>query len=232
MLGEVSSGGTLLTRGIALLTATADEIQIPGQTIPLHGKSFINRLGMPPWAGSSTDANAYAKSHANYLLQFFALNLFEDHRPEHPHPTGRNRRMKQISDRLYVAPQLTADGIRQARAQGFALIINNRPDGEEPGQPSAADNRSVAEGEQLAYAHIPVTAGQISEGQVRDFQQALSGAKGPVLAHCKTGTRSAILYAIGEVLDGRMGKDQVIPFGQSVGLDLSGAVMWLDAHGR
>ncbi|EHK52517.1 TIGR01244 family sulfur transferase [Allomesorhizobium alhagi] len=140
--------------------------------------------------------------------------------------------MKKISDRLYVGPQLTAHDISRAKSQGFAAIMNNRPDGEEPGQPSAAENRSVAEGELLAYTHIPVTAGEISEGQVRAFQQALSRAAGPVLAHCKTGTRSAVLHAIGEVLDGRMEKNEVIPFGQSVGLDLSGAVKWLDANGR
>lgn len=140
--------------------------------------------------------------------------------------------MKQISDKLYVGPQLTAEDIGRAKSQGFTGIINNRPDGEEPGQPSAGENRSVAEGAQLAYTHIPVTAGQISESQVRTFQEALSQAKGSVLAHCKTGTRSATLYAIGEVLDGRMEKNKVIPFGQSVGLDLSGAVKWLDAHGR
>ena len=140
--------------------------------------------------------------------------------------------MKQISDRLYVGPQLTAQDISRAKSQGFAAIVNNRPDGEEPGQPSAAENRLLAEGEELAYIHIPVTAGQISEAQVRAFQKARSEAGGPVLAHCKTGTRSATLYAIGEVLDGRMSKDRVIPFGQSAGLDLSGAVKWLDAHGR
>jgi uncharacterized protein (TIGR01244 family) len=140
--------------------------------------------------------------------------------------------MKQISDRLYVGPQLTAQDIIRAKSQGFAAIVNNRPDGEEPGQPSAAENRLLAEGEQLAYAHIPVTAGQISESQVRAFQKALSEAAGPVLAHCKTGTRSATLYAIGEVLDGRMDRDEVIPFGQSVGFDLSGALKWLDAHSR
>ena len=140
--------------------------------------------------------------------------------------------MKQISDKLYVGPQLTAEDISRAKSQGFAAIVNNRPDGEEPGQPSAAENCLVAEGEQLAYTHIPVTAGQISESQVRAFQKALSEAGGPVLAHCKTGTRSATLYAIGEVLDGRMDKDQVIPFGQSVGLDLSGAARWLDVNGH
>ncbi|WP_245270105.1 hypothetical protein [Nitrobacter hamburgensis] len=52
------------------------------------------------------------------------------------------------------------------------------------------------------------------------------------MAHCKTGTRAATLYAIGEVLDGRLQKDAVAPLGQSVGLDLSGAVKWLDGHGH
>ncbi|MFD2054159.1 TIGR01244 family sulfur transferase [Mesorhizobium calcicola] len=140
--------------------------------------------------------------------------------------------MKQISERLHVRPQMTAEDIRRARSQGFAAIINNRPDGEEPGQPTAAANRSVAEGEQLRYSHIPVASGQIGIDQVRAFQEAISQADGPVLAHCKTGTRSATLYAIGEVLDGRMEKDDVIPFGQSAGLDLSGAVKWLDVQRR
>ena len=135
--------------------------------------------------------------------------------------------MKQVSDTLYVAPQLTADDIRQARTKGFAAIINNRPDGEEPGQPSAAENRKIAEGEGLGYCHIPVVPGQVSESQVRTFQRVLSEAGGPVLAHCKTGTRSATLYAIGEVMDGRMRKDEVAPLGQRLGLDLSGAVKWL-----
>lgn len=140
--------------------------------------------------------------------------------------------MKQISKKLHIRSQVTADDIRQAKANGFAAIINNRPDNEEPGQPSAADNRAVAESEGLSYSHIPIVPGQVSEKQVRAFQKALSEPGGPVLAHCKSGTRSATLYAIGEVLDGRMGKNEVIPFGQSVGLDLSGAVKWLDAQSR
>lgn len=140
--------------------------------------------------------------------------------------------MKQIAEKLYVAPQLTAADIRDAKAKGVVAIINNRPDGEEPGQPTAAENGAVAVAESLGYTHIPVVPGQIGEGQVRAFQKALAEANGPVLAHCKTGTRSATLYVIGEVLDGRMRKDEVIGFGQSAGLDLSGAVKWLDAHGH
>jgi len=140
--------------------------------------------------------------------------------------------MKQISDKLYVGPQLGADDIRQAKANGFAAIINNRPDGEEPGQPRAAENGAVAESEGLGYSHIPVMPGQVSEGQVRAFHKALSEAGGPVLAHCKTGARSATLYAIGEVLDGRMRKDEMVQLGHSLSLDISDAVKWLDGHGR
>jgi uncharacterized protein (TIGR01244 family) len=140
--------------------------------------------------------------------------------------------MKQVSDKLFVAPQLTADDIIRAKAKGFAAIINNRPDREEPGQPSAAEMRNVAEAEGLIYSHIPVAPGKVDERQLRAFQKVVSEAGGPVLAHCKTGTRSATLYAIGEVLDGRMNTDEVVPFGRQVGLDLSGAVNWLNASRR
>jgi uncharacterized protein (TIGR01244 family) len=140
--------------------------------------------------------------------------------------------MKKIADKLYVGPQLTADDIRQAKADGIAWIINNRPDGEEPGQPSVAENRLVSEKEGIGYSHIPVAPGMVREDQVRAFQETVSRAGGPVLAHCKTGTRSAALYVIGEVLDGRMRKDEVTSFGRTVGLDLSGAVKWLDGHGH
>jgi len=140
--------------------------------------------------------------------------------------------MKQISDTLYVAPQLTADDIRDAKAKGFVTIINNRPDGEEQGQPSGTANGRVAQSEGLGYIHIPVVPGKVDESQVRAFQEALSKASGPVLAHCKTGIRSATLYVIGEVLDGRMKRDEVALFGRSLGLDLSGVVKWLDSQGR
>ena len=137
--------------------------------------------------------------------------------------------MKQVSDRLYVTAQPTQADIERAGSLGIVGIINNRPAGEEPGQPDVAESRAAAEGLGLKYWHIPVVPGHITLDQVRAFQAALASANGPVLAHCKTGTRSASLYAIGEVLDGRMAKDEVIPFGRALGLDLSGAARWLDA---
>lgn len=140
--------------------------------------------------------------------------------------------MKQVSDKLFIAPQLTAGDIRAAKAAGIAAIVNNRPDGEEAGQPTSEENRRIAQAEGLGYTHIPVVPGQVTRDHVKDFQAAVDQADGPVLAHCKTGTRSATLYAIGEVLEGRMSKDEVMPLGQRLGTDLSGAVKWLDANYR
>lgn len=138
--------------------------------------------------------------------------------------------MKQVSAKLHVSTQVTAADLAKAKAAGVTAIINNRPDGEEPGQPSAAENAAAAADLGLGYSHIPVAPGQYSLDEVRAFQAAMSAADGPVLAHCKTGTRSASLYAIGEALDGRMSRDDILSLGQSLGLDLAGAVRWLDAN--
>lgn len=138
--------------------------------------------------------------------------------------------MKQVSARLHVATQATAADLAKAKAAGVTAIINNRPDGEEPGQPRAAENAAAAADLGLGYSHIPVAPGQYSLDEVRAFQAAMTAADGPVLAHCKTGTRSASLYAIGEALDGRMSRDDILSLGQSLGLDLAGAVRWLDAN--
>lgn len=139
--------------------------------------------------------------------------------------------MKKISDRLWISPQVETGAIAALKDKGFAGIVNNRPDGEEPGQPAAATNRLEAEAHGLNYTHIPIVPGQISEDQVRDFQKVLNDSDGPVIAHCKTGTRSATLYAIGEVMDGRMSHTEVKELGERLGVDLTGATKWLQSHG-
>lgn len=140
--------------------------------------------------------------------------------------------MKKISERLYVGLQRTADDIRQAKAKGFAAIINNRPDGEEPGQTLPSKIARSPKGSSLATAIFRSPRDRSQRARFGRSKEARSQSASPVPAHCRTGTGSATVYAIGEVLEGRMGKDQAIPFGQRIGLDLSGAVKWLDAHGR
>ena len=132
--------------------------------------------------------------------------------------------MKQVLDRLYVAGQPMPADIDHARTLGIVGIINNRPADEEP---DVAGSRAAAEGLGLKKWHVPVVPGEMTLEQVRAFQGSPASDDGPVLAYCKSGTRTASLYAIGEVLDGLMGKDEVVLFGRTHGLDLTGAARWL-----
>ncbi len=94
---------------------------------------------------------------------------------------------------LVFTRQLTVDDIDQAAAQGIRLIVNNRPDGEEPGQPSSAEIEAAARAAGLDYRHIPI-AGGFSPAQIEAMAQALE--QGPLLAFCRSGTRSTFLWAL------------------------------------
>ena len=89
-------------------------------------------------------------------------------------------------------PLAPAD-MAEAAAAGVETIINNRPDDEEPGQPSSADIEAAAEAAGLAYRHIPI-AGGFSQAEVGAMAEAL--AQGPALAFCRSGTRSTYLWAL------------------------------------
>ncbi len=135
-----------------------------------------------------------------------------------------------ISDKLSVSPQPSIADIGSLRDEGFATLVNNRPDGEGPDQPGTEAENREAEGGGLSYIYIPVTLGAMTEADVRAFQRAVHESKGPVFAHCKSGTRSLSLYLIGEVLDGRMAADDVVEFGRDRGFDTSAAAAWLKAY--
>ncbi len=132
-----------------------------------------------------------------------------------------------ISEKLSVSPQPSADDIKSLRRQGFATLINNRPDAEDAAQPGTDVESQEAEQCGLSYAYVPVTLGTITEADVRAFQKAVDASEGPVFAHCKSGTRSLTLHLIGEVLDGRMAAEDVVGFGLGRGFDTSTAKAWL-----
>jgi sulfide:quinone oxidoreductase len=85
---------------------------------------------------------------------------------------------------------------------GTRTIINNRPDGEDPGQLPATDARRAAEAQGIVYHHIPVTAATLSRADVDAFAAALRDAPAPVVAHCRSGTRSALLWALVRMREG------------------------------
>ncbi|MDT9599129.1 protein tyrosine phosphatase family protein [Sphingosinicella rhizophila] len=99
-----------------------------------------------------------------------------------------------LSEQLATAPQVRPEDLREIAASGFVGIINNRPDAEAPDQPRALELETEAKRIGLAYWHIPVAPGAMTDKDVKAFAAALGEAKGPVLAFCRTGNRSATLW--------------------------------------
>ena len=126
--------------------------------------------------------------------------------------------MRKLDPTTFVfVRQLTVDDIDEAAASGIRLIVNNRPDGEEPGQPSSAQIEAAARAAGLDYRHIPV-AGGFAPGQVEAMAEALE--EGPVLAFCRSGTRSTYLWALARA---RLGDDadELVGKATAAGYDLS-----------
>lgn len=100
-----------------------------------------------------------------------------------------------LDDRASVSGQVSPSDMAEIAVLGVTMIVNNRPDGEELGQPSSAEIEVAAEAAGLDYRHIPV-AGGLAPHQVLAMANALQDAEGRVLAFCKSGTRSTYLWAL------------------------------------
>ena len=130
---------------------------------------------------------------------------------------------RHVTDDLSVAPQISPDDVAAAAAQGFTTIINNRPDGEEPAQPTSAQIEAAAQAANLRYVHIPVR-GQPGPAEVDAVRQVVESADGPVLAFCRSGTRSITTWSIGQALSGAMSRGDLVSLGRAAGYDLSGVL--------
>jgi len=130
---------------------------------------------------------------------------------------------RQVTDQFSTSPQISEADVAAAAAQGFVLIINNRPDGEDPAQPSGAAIEAAARAAGLDYVAIPVRGGPTSE-QVAAVREATDQAEGPVLAYCRSGTRSIVTWAIGQAQAGALEPDTLIALGAQAGYDLSDVV--------
>ncbi len=127
--------------------------------------------------------------------------------------------LKRINDHVSVAGQLSPDEMTQYKAAGFTTIINNRPDGEAPDQPSAATIEAAARAAGLDYHFIPMGREGVSPEMVEQTRAALEGSSGPVLCFCRTGTRSTTLWALSQA--GRMDANEIISAAGNAGYDMS-----------
>jgi uncharacterized protein (TIGR01244 family) len=130
---------------------------------------------------------------------------------------------RRVTDDLTVSPQISLADIDAAARAGFKLIINNRPDGEEPAQPTSAEMAAAAAQAGIAYVHIPVR-GAPTPDQVEEEREVLETVDGPVLAYCRSGTRSIVTWSIGQLQSGARERDELIGLGRAAGYDLSGVL--------
>lgn len=127
--------------------------------------------------------------------------------------------VRTITPNVSVSDQITPDDIADIRAMGFKAIVGNRPDGEGDDQPAWAEIEEAAAAAGLNTAYIPITPGQMGDEQALQFRAAVTGFDKPVLAFCRTGTRSAHLWALAS--RDRLSTDEVIRMAATAGYDLS-----------
>jgi uncharacterized protein (TIGR01244 family) len=136
--------------------------------------------------------------------------------------------IRPIDDSISVAPQISPADVTDIARAGFTTIINNRPDDEEMGQPEGAAIQTFAETLGLNYVAIPITHAGFSHPQLDAMAAALAGATGPVLAFCRSGTRSCNLWALA-MAKGGADPDMLEEKAGRAGYDLSGIRPMLDA---
>ena len=112
-------------------------------------------------------------------------------------------KFRQLNDLVFVSPQIDADDVEAARNLGVALIVNNRPDGEAADQVPGAEIAQAASEAGLDYVAIPIDHSGFSEAQVSAMRDALERAgESRLLAYCRSGTRSTLLWALAEASAG------------------------------
>lgn len=130
---------------------------------------------------------------------------------------------RRVTADFSVAPQLAREDVARAVEAGFRTLVNNRPDGEAPGQPTNADMQAAAEAAGLAYVALPF-AGPPPPAVVAELQTLLETAQTPVLAFCRSGTRSITAWALAEALNGTHEPAEIVALAGRAGYDLSGAL--------
>lgn len=135
--------------------------------------------------------------------------------------------LRPLNDRFAVAPQIDVADLSAIAAAGYVAVVNNRPDGEEPGQPTGEAIRAAAAAAGLAYTAVPVGHAGMGEAQLDAMAAALTAADGPVLAFCRSGTRSCHLWALAAA---RAGRDPrlLVAQAEDAGYDLSALAPVLD----
>jgi len=135
---------------------------------------------------------------------------------------------RKIDDKTFASPQIELADVAEAQALGIGMIINNRPEDESPDQTPGAEIEAAAKAAGIAYVAIPVTHAGFSMLQVEAMQAALAEAGDkPVLAYCRSGTRSTLLWALAQARSG-MAPEAIAAHAAGAGYDVSPIMPQID----
>ena len=127
--------------------------------------------------------------------------------------------IRQLDDRTLVSGQLTPDQVADLKAQGVTMLVNNRPDNEDEGQPLSSDMEVAARAAGLDYRHIPIRYG-IGPSDIEAMRKAIHAAgDGKLLAYCRSGNRSTLAWAVARSEDGAE-PDELKRCAEAAGFDL------------
>lgn len=138
--------------------------------------------------------------------------------------------LKKITDKTSVSPQIMPQDMAAIKEAGFRAIICNRPDGEGADQPSFEEIEKAAKKAGIETAYVPITAGMVRDEDVAAFGAALKDLPRPVLAYCRTGTRSATLWSFHESKKRPM--HEILAATKAAGYDMNGVARRIANGGK
>ena len=138
--------------------------------------------------------------------------------------------IKDINKRISVSPQITATDVKAIADAGFRAIICNRPDGEGADQPTFEEIDTAAKAAGLETLYLPIVSGKVEDADAAKFGDALDALPGPVLAYCRTGTRSATLWSLSQAKS--LPVSDILAATKSAGYDMGGVVRRIANGGK
>lgn len=130
--------------------------------------------------------------------------------------------LKKINDALSVASQIQLHEVSLVAQAGFKSVICNRPDGESPDQPSHQEIQAACAAHGMAFRFLPADTGKVLDGHGTEFGELLRTLPGPVLAYCRTGTRSTTMWALSQA--NVLSPTDIIDRAAKAGFDMRGLI--------
>ena len=128
--------------------------------------------------------------------------------------------IRELDGKTLVSGQIAPEDVAGLKRDGVTMIVNNRPDGEDPGQPLGAEIEAAAKEAGIEYRHVPIVRG-IGPADVDEIQHAIRDCgDGKMLLYCRVGNRSALAWAVARAEDG-VPREELDRLAAKAGVDLS-----------